>query len=166
MLSKDETQTHGRETGMSYQEITKGQFNEFASSIGFTQMVMPGRYEIVYGRRVILKSGPTRYSVVLFSSVSRETGVTRSVGSDAIRITLWDHEKGKPVAVDRRVNRTAGALDRTKLRARDMWQYVIDNRCPCCGHLMVERTVKATGGKFLGCSNFPVCKNTAEKKAA
>ena len=33
-----------------------------------------------------------------------------------------------------------------------------DTVCPKCGSDLVERTVKETGSKFLGCSSYPKCK--------
>jgi len=35
-------------------------------------------------------------------------------------------------------------------------------KCSLCGSgVMVERVVKATGKTFMGCSNFPSCRNTS-----
>jgi len=34
--------------------------------------------------------------------------------------------------------------------------------CKRCGNVMKERENKKTGAKFLGCSNFPICKNTEQ----
>lgn len=34
--------------------------------------------------------------------------------------------------------------------------------CPKCGSKLVERTNKSTGGKFLGCPNYPACSGHSE----
>ena len=34
------------------------------------------------------------------------------------------------------------------------------NVCPKCGKLLVRRTNKKDGSKFIGCSNYPKCKYT------
>ena len=49
-------------------------------------------------------------------------------------------------------------------------RHTSDTVCPRCGSDLVERTVKETGSKFLGCSSYPKCKfskqiqNNYEKK--
>ena len=103
-----------------------------------------------------------RYSIRIFSSIDRTTKKTRESGSDAIRVTLYDLKKDRPVKVERRVNRTVNAFHNMKERARELWRYVADGShvCPNCEGLLVKRTAKRTKQDFLGCSAFPECKHT------
>ena len=109
-----------------------------------------------------LRGDKFRYSIRIFSSIDKRTNVTRDTGQDAIRVTLYDMEKGRPVRVEKRVHRTKNALINMRQRAREMWQYVADkkNTCPKCKSLLVKRTAKRTKKNFMGCSKFPECKHT------
>ena len=109
-----------------------------------------------------LRGDDFRYSIRVYSSVDRRTGTTRESGQDAIRVTLYDLFKGRPVKVEKRVNRTQNALSNMRTRAREMWQYVANksNTCPTCKSLLVKRVAKRTKQQFLGCSNYPECKHT------
>jgi len=101
-----------------------------------------------------------QYAVRVYSSISVHTDETRCSGQDAIRITLFDLNKDRPVKVEKRVNRTKNALTNLHKSAREVWGHAInkDNQCPKCSSILVER--KGPRGKFLGCSNFPTCKQT------
>ncbi len=39
-------------------------------------------------------------------------------------------------------------------------KYAHGHKCPDCGSTMVERTNRATGSTFFGCSDFPDCTGT------
>ena len=103
-----------------------------------------------------------RYAIRVYSSIDRNTNKTRDTGTDAIRVTLYDLKKDRPVKVEKRVNRTENALSNMRIRAREMWQYVANdkNTCPLCQSMLVKRTAKRTKKDFLGCSDFPNCKHT------
>ena len=109
-----------------------------------------------------LRGDGFRYAIRVYSSVDRRTNTTRDSGQDAIRVTLYDLFKDRPVKVEKRVNRTLNALVNMRTRAREMWQYVSSksNTCPTCQSLLVRRTAKRTKKQFLGCSNYPECKHT------
>ncbi len=34
---------------------------------------------------------------------------------------------------------------------------VVEPGCPVCGAILVMRTIRASGGRFLGCMNYPGC---------
>ena len=109
-----------------------------------------------------LKGDGFRYAVRVYSSIDRNTNTTRDSGQDAIRVTLYDLKKERPVKVEKRVNRTQNALLNMRTRAREMWLYVTGDKnvCPTCKSLLVKRTAKRTKKNFLGCSNYPECKHT------
>ena len=83
------------------------------------------------------------------------------------------------VLSDTEVQRISGLLSDVKTEGKISKQDHIqslherhssDTVCPKCGSDLVERTVKETGSKFLGCSSYPKCKfskqiqNNYEKK--
>ena len=166
----------------TYVEIKLDEFKkEIENEMGFT-CVNPNREvsnprggyaeEYIYERVVkhhnpedmmqALRGEDFRYSIRIYSSIDRRTNTTRNSGQDAIRVTLYDLFKERPVKVEKRVNRTQNALVNMRARAREMWQYVStrNNVCPTCQSLLVKRTAKRTKKQFLGCSNYPECKHT------
>tara|TARA_B110001454_G_scaffold100369_1_gene94776 strand:- start:1793 stop:2308 length:516 start_codon:yes stop_codon:yes gene_type:complete len=166
----------------TYVEIKLDEFKkEIENEMGFT-CVNPNREvsnpsggyaeEYIYERVVkhhnpddmmqALRGDAFRYAIRIYSSVDRRTNTTRNSGQDAIRVTLYDLFKERPVKVEKRVNRTQNALVNMRARAREMWQYVStrNNICPTCQSLLVKRTAKRTKNQFLGCSNYPECKHT------
>ena len=114
-----------------------------------------------------LKGDDFRYSIRIFSSVDRRTKKTREIGSDAIRVTLYDLKKDRPVKAERRVNRTVNAFSNMKERARELWKYVADGEhiCPKCESLLVKRTAKRSKKDFMGCSSYPGCTHTQNIQA-
>ena len=123
------------------------------NEMGFGEIYIDGTYERVWERKI----PNTNYSVRVFSSIVNNC--TRDVGEDAIRVTLFNLITERPIAVEKRVNRTLNALSNMKERARDVWRYAIDknNKCPECGDLLVPR--KGKYSEFVGCNNFPSCKH-------
>ena len=146
---------------MSYVAIHRNVFEAEMTAMGFTIVNLPGTFELVYERKI----PNTDYGVRIFSSIDKHTAISRDVGADAIRVTLWNYAKNRPIKMDRRVNRTGtekGVLERTRERARELWGWCTKHQCSCGHGIMVERSGK--NGKFLGCSNYPDCTNTAPIK--
>ena len=143
---------------MSYVEVTREDFEAQMTEMGFDRIDVSGTGELVYERKI----PNTKFGVRILSSISKHTGVSRDVGADAIRVTLWDYNKDKPIKIEKRVHRTGtveGVLQRTRDRAREIWGECSKNKCSCGDGVMVKR--KGSRGEFLGCSNYPDCKNTA-----
>ena len=144
---------------MSYVAIHKNAFEAEMNDMGFSPIKVHGTAELVYERKV----PNTIYSVRVLSSIDPRSGISREVGADAIRVTLWNYSNDRPIKVERRVNRTGterGVLKRTRERAREVWSWCKNHGCSCGNGIMVERNGK--NGKFLGCSNYPTCTNTAQ----
>lgn len=144
---------------MSYVPVRRNIFEAEMTDMGFAHVDVKGTLELVYERKI----PNSVYGVRILSTIDPRSGVGRSVGTDAIRVTLWNYTKDRPVKVEKRVNRTGtedGVLQRTRERAREVWGYAINNGCKCGNGIMVNRGGK--NGDFLGCSNFPECKNTAQ----
>tara|TARA_B100000959_G_C14934779_1_gene605254 strand:+ start:731 stop:1246 length:516 start_codon:yes stop_codon:yes gene_type:complete len=152
------------EDGMGFSCINpaKGALNDrggIANEYIFERVV---KHETPEDMMQALKGDGFRYAIRIYSSIDRNTNATRETGQDAIRVTLFDLKKDRPVKVEKRVNRTENALSNMRVRAREMWTYVASKKhiCPLCQSLLVKRTAKRTKKDFMGCSDFPNCKHT------
>lgn len=146
---------------MSYVPVRRIAFETEMLDMGFAHVDVKGTLELVYERRI----PNSVYGIRILSTIDPRNGLSRDVGTDAIRVTLWNYTKERPVKVERRVNRTGtedGVIKRTRDRAREVWGWAVNNQCSCGNGVMVER--KGPKGKFLGCSNYPTCKKTAQIK--
>lgn len=159
--------------GSRYRAITRREFERQMADMGFSEIAYPGSKEHIYQRAIANRDGsPSRFVVRIFSSVHIGTGMTRECGDDAIRIVLFDsvlkdQRARERIVQDWRTFRTENALPNMRQRARDAFAYAIQNGCDC-GALMIERSGKS--GPFMGCTDYPNCKNTralaCEKMAA
>jgi len=146
-----------------YRPISRATFAAEMAAMGFAEVAYHGSKEHMYQRMMARKDGsPSRFVVRICSSVHMDTGTTRDCGEDAIRILLLDTDlkdhNGRPKIVqDWRTFRTENALRNMRERARDAFAYAIKNRCEC-GAVMVER--KGKTGPFMGCTDYPNCKQT------
>ena len=146
-------------SGSRYRPFDHATFAGWMRDIGFTEVDLPGTWEHVWERPVNCRLSTGRYAVRIYSSVSRNSGVSRESGGDAIRVLLVDTTRDRPV-LSYQVNRTEGAHNNTVRRAREAYGYVsqdASHHC-ACGGLMVLR--KGAKGQFWGCSSFPDCKQT------
>ncbi len=142
---------------MSYVEVTRNRFEAEMDDMGFKHITLPGTVEMVFERDI----PNSDFSVRVYSSIDPRTGVSRKVGADAVRVLLFNKAKERGAKVEKRVNRTGsedGVMARTRSRAREVWGWYTQNKCSC-GGVMVTR--KGPKGNFLGCSNYPDCKNTS-----
>jgi hypothetical protein len=142
----------------TFTAISEVLFNLKMDEMGFVVREMDRVNEVVFSRDI----PGTRFSVVIFSTL--EGGEMRDSGADAIKVTLWDNSKGRPISSKKRINRVGkedDILNRVCARARDAWASAKDvHSCDKCDDgILVER--KGKNGKFKGCSNFPSCRNTA-----
>lgn len=145
---------------MSYVAISRERFEAEMNDMGFTHVNIPGTSEMVFEREIPKND----FAVRIYSTITPNSGVSREVGKDAIRIQLFNKKKERPIKSEGRVNRTGtedGVMERTRQRARDAWAWATKKEHQCgCGGLMTKR--KGKNGEFLGCSNYPDCKNTAQ----
>lgn len=99
--------------------------------------------------------------VKVYSSIVK--GVSREVGSDAIRVIGWDTVSNLPVmSSERRVNRTEGWRQNLASRIEDVREKMQNvEKCKICGGILVERENRTTHQKFMGCLNY---KNHSKKE--
>jgi hypothetical protein len=147
-----------------FRPFSYADFLSWMAEVGFQEVDLPNTEEYAFERVIVCKRAedrPGRFTIRIFSSVDKRSGVTREIGSDAIRILLLDAKRDGPV-MSWMVKRTINAHTNVVQRARDAWGYVSlhpEHHCSC-GHLMVAR--KSKGKAFLGCSAFPECKKTKQ----
>ena len=142
----------------TFTAVSEVAFNFKMDEMGFEVREMERVNEVVFSRDI----PNTRFAVVIFSTL--EGGEMRDSGADAIKVTLWDNSKGRPISSKKRINRVgkeADIISRVHERARECWASAKDvHSCDKCDDgIMVER--KGKNGKFKGCSSFPSCRNTA-----
>ena len=129
--------------------------------MGFDERSIERTKEAVFFRDI----PDTNFSVAIFSTL--ENGEMRDSGSDAIKVTLWNNKKGRPIASESRINRVGEVADiliRVRDRARKVWGLAKHvHHCERCSDgVMIIRKPKgnAKWKAFKGCSNFPTCNNT------
>jgi replicative superfamily II helicase len=135
---------------MSYVEIVQGEFEDVLTKNGY-------KWETVkdsYAKETVYLINSNGIFVKIFSSL--ESGVSRPVGSDAIRVVAWDPVSGLPVmGSEGRVNRTDGWRENLVSRIEAVRSKMVGvEKCKICGGIMVERTNNKTKDKFLGCLNW------------
>lgn len=106
-----------------------------------------------------------RLSIVIFSTVDRRTGKARDKGQDAIRTILWDSKTQSIIGGRTKTLRIKTWKKNLKKKInslyRDTDKYTTE--CDECIGFMVER--EGQYGKFLGCTNYPDCRNTEQLHA-
>jgi intein/homing endonuclease/ssDNA-binding Zn-finger/Zn-ribbon topoisomerase 1 len=150
--------------------LTKDQFENWADTF-FTPQHDFLKWEFKLPKRgtelvicATLKSKPS-LEIHIYTTVDG-TGKTRDIGEDAIRNILYDTIANKIICQEPKVLRTEGnttVFERITLRVNNLIK--ISNEiifCKKCGSYTVERTVKATGVKFMGCAAFPNCGTKTE----
>ncbi len=136
---------------MAYVKITQAEFEYILSHLGksgysWNILEEPNVKEKIYMISI------NDIHVKVFSSVVG--GVSRSVGSDAIRVVGWDIKSDKPImSSEMRVNRTDNWANHLRMRIDNVVTKLIDSeKCKICGGMMVD--MKGRYGKFKGCLNY------------
>jgi hypothetical protein len=125
-----------------YHPITGSEFELRMRQIGASSIDIAGTEEMVFELPIRTKSGKTFPETVrIYSTISkRNTGMSRKVGTDAIRIVLFRDDR--VLISTKRVNRSskpAVVLERVVDRVRSAFKYAItpENRGPS-GHLYTK----------------------------
>lgn len=142
----------------NYVEITKAQMEDLlVKQMGFHRANDDLMSEYVYERDVTTTSGVEHpYTIRVYSSVKKQTGVSDECGADAIRVVLFDKVTSRPAKKsEKRVHRTKNALPNLRERCRTAFKFVLEaEQCDKCGAVMVERENSKTKGKFMSCSRY------------
>lgn len=136
-----------------YVEISGDEFQRYIEAeMKFHEVQLDGVFERTWEFDV-----NDSFSIRVYSTIDKRGDVSRDIGKDAIRCLIIDRSTQRILKMDARVHRTKNALPNMRDRCRELYKHIRDNQCGC-GGLLVTRSGKS--GKFLGCSNYPTCKNT------
>ena len=128
------------------------------------------------GREITFDISPPDTPVFLrvYTSLGAGDDSVRGCGEDAVRLTLGAviNDKYRPLAKSRRIYRTApkgehkarvqAFLDRLTQALREGYKSAHDQPiCRACGNPLQIRENKKNGSKFLGCTDYPQCRSTA-----
>jgi hypothetical protein len=151
---------------MSFYNIKKSEMEALLLPLGFTQMSLPGVYELVYGK--LVKKGKHQISMRIYTAIEESNGNSRECGSDGIRVLLFIKFNQKPLPIGKcQTIRRIPTWDTNLKKAIKQWDSEY-KACPACGYPMVEK--EGPRGKFWGCSTWlhtkcdgkPVKKEIAE----
>lgn len=140
----------------NFTNITKSEFQDFLSPLGFSEIQIPNCNESVFAKRID-KNG-IALSLRIYSGISNNSQNSRDCGEDAIRVNCFAKTTNnaiKKVVSCRRVNRVSGWRKNLESRIKEVFHKSPSQLCKC-GNPMVLRNGKF--GDFLGCSNYPECK--------
>ena len=143
-----------KQTMSRYVSISYDKFKSLMDQMGFIEINLDGTFERVWKFEI----ANTNFDIRVYSTISVNDDMSRDSGKDAIRCMIYDRSKDKILRLEKRVHRTMSALPNTRLRCRELFKHVRANKC-ICGGVLVERKSK-TNHSFLGCSNYPICKNS------
>lgn len=144
---------------MAYKKITQQQFEYILDNLGksgysWIEWKEPNAKETIYMVKI------NNIYVKVFSSIV--DGVSRDVGSDAIRVVGWDKQAKRPImSSEMRVNRTDNWTENLKKRIADVVSKQLDiKKCPikgCGGKINHIKYKDRNTGKlveFDGCTNY------------
>ena len=145
-------------------KITQSQFESFlkneAPEAWFT-VDETGAGELVYESVGVRIKHPT-VTLRIYSTVDKQSRISRPKGDDAIRLVLWDTKTENVVGGEKKTLR----IDtwRKNLRSKitnllDQWDGFIAE-CPKCGSVMTRRDGEY--GEFFGCVRYPECQVTRQ----
>ena len=154
----------------TYVAFTTAEFEAFlkANNLPAVFKQIPGTYERVYDLPVVGRQGVQYPAIVrIYSSIQLGDEVTRSVGSDAIRMVLLRSDykterspDGVPLkGVEEKAFRTKNAFSNMLERVRTLYGRAMRQTCPSCGKsLMQKRKRGSDGAEFYGCVHYPTCR--------
>jgi hypothetical protein len=140
----------------AFYPVSKAEMEAFLLPQKFKLVELPGTRELVYAKRVDCDG--LMLSLRVYTGINPD-GNSRDVGADAIRCNIfWKNPEGKLVKVwtSKRVHRVLNW--ESNLAAR-LAEAKIERKCSC-GSPMVKRSTRSSKEFFLGCANYPTCKNT------
>jgi len=142
-----------------FYNISLDEMREFLEAQGFAQIKLPRTTELVFAKRVDQDDLPL--SLRIYTGIN-PSGNSRAVGKDAIRVTLFMRTPEKIIKLggSKRVHRVLNWKKNLQDRLDSWLDFMPKHKCSKCGNPMVPR--KGQFGNFLGCSQYPECKNTAK----
>ena len=135
---------------MTYTEIMQREFEEVLTKNGYKWKIVAD----LRAKETIYLIESDGVSIKIYSSIV--DGVSRGVGTDAIRTVGWDLVSNLPVmSSEARVYRTENWKSNLVQRIEGVKAKMSGvEKCNICGGIMVERINSRTKEKFNGCLNY------------
>jgi hypothetical protein len=137
---------------VTFREFDLEQFENVVGKLGYKQVNVAKTKEYVFQAKPFEDK---RFVVRIYSSIHKDTGVTRGKGKDAIRIIMFYKGEESAFVVTRfkRLHRTKNWSFNLSNRLKNIeYVFVSKDSCPRCGGGMLLRLGKY--GHFYGCANF------------
>jgi replicative superfamily II helicase/ssDNA-binding Zn-finger/Zn-ribbon topoisomerase 1 len=146
---------------MPYTEIRQTEFEDLLNLQGYKW----GKLDDNTAKEVIYLVEIGGIGVKIFSSIV--SGMSRGVGTDAIRVVGLDPVSGLPVmSSESRVYRTDNWRSNVVQRIDNVREKMKGiQKCQICGAMMVERTNSRTKERFMGCLNYKNHPKKGEKSS-
>lgn len=146
---------------MSYHKISKNEFERILRhgmspdfSVREDIMTVENISEYVYSATL-----SKDFEIIVYSSISIHTNKARAKGGDAIRLKLHHESVPGPVSSEPKTLRTERWAVNLQKKIENAVRRCNEALSCCeCGGYLIERASK--NGEFLGCINFPQCKNS------
>lgn len=149
----------------NYVKISKSEFEIGLSNIvsiqneltGFQEKNIAGIEEHVY----VIKTKNPLADIKVYSSISKRSNISRTIGSDAIRCVI--EYKGKEIYKGTAHTKRIATWERNLASKIESLTGEVSQlkMCPKCASVMTLR--KGPKGHFFGCSSFPKCRHTISK---
>lgn len=140
---------------MSYVKITQKEFEDVLNNLGksgYSWLEWKEENHNIREKIYMVKIND-KYVKVFSSLVD---GVSREVGTDAIRVVAWDKSSKRPImSSEKRVNRTDNWRENLKKKINEVISKQVDFlmcTIPGCGGKIVP--IKYKGKEFNGCTNY------------
>lgn len=156
-------------SSVEYVTITRDTFEAFLADTQYQWELIEGDEETRFSDELVYTSNDLGFPLYpdlkarLYSSIEQDSGQSRGKGQDSIKTLIWSTSLDRPIggrAYTKRISTWPANLT-PKIRSimEEVDEYVTE--CEECGGWLVERENSESGNKFLGCSSYPDCKNTA-----
>lgn len=137
---------------MSFVRITRDAFEDFLCQYSIVDD--PSSNEIIFE----IKTSIPTINIRIYSSIEF-SGISRSIGEDAIRCVLIDIISQKPINKTSRTHRMAHWKERLSEKLDSLKEEAKKIPiCKSCGSAMVLRD--SSRGQFYGCLSYPTCKSS------
>jgi len=134
-----------------YVEITQYDFEKALKKYKPILIRPPGVFEAVYKISFLNKM-----SIWVYSTIDKNTGISREKGSDAIRVVLM-YDDRKIVETAPKTLRTTNWDDNVRAKMDELIEMITDYVDPS-GHPLIKKPKKDGKGSFYGCALYPECK--------
>lgn len=117
-----------RRNSSRFVTVSQQEFESWLMDLPFSWGIVEDDRAKEYIYEVLAPTGSSDVSVRIYSSVDKRTGLTRDIGTDAIRIVYWDRVNDMPIGAGKKLLRTNSAAstieDRLRRRVNDFFSNI------------------------------------------